>query len=103
MIYQQTFHQVSYHSTVASISANKCFCFVCSLIDSRKSKKNILVGFLNFAVPNGGCELSNLSLKVDKFCSENSELKDLMKMKEAIANQRNAKHKRRKKLAPGFT
>ena len=68
-----------------------------------KSKKNILVGFLNFAVPNGGCELSNLSLKVDKFCSENSELKDLMKMKEAIANQRNAKHKRRKKLAPGFT
>ena len=68
-----------------------------------KSKKNILVGFLNFAVPNGGCELSNLSLKVDKFCSENLELKDLIKMKEAIANQRNAKHKRRKKLAPGFT
>lgn len=68
-----------------------------------KSKKNILVGFLIFAVPNGGCELSNLSLKVDRFCSENSELKDLLKMKEAIANQRNAKHKRRKKLAPGFT
>lgn len=68
-----------------------------------KSKKNILVGFLNFAVPKGGCDLSNLSLKVDKFCSENSELKDLIKMKEAIANQRNAKHKRRKKLAPGFT
>ena len=68
-----------------------------------KSKKNILVGFLIFAVPNGGCELSNLSLKVDRFCSENSDLKDLLKMKEAIANQRNAKHKRRKKLAPGFT
>jgi hypothetical protein len=56
--------------------------------NNQKSKKKLLVSFITNTVKDHFYDISKFSTQIDDFCSQNSELKGIQKMKDAIYNQR---------------
>ena len=68
------------------------------LMKSHISKKKILIGFISHTIKLGKYDLTSLVRQVDAFCSKNTDLKGILKMKTAIDEHQKSLNKRRKKI-----
>lgn len=65
-------------------------------IKHQQSMKKILAGFLKNTISSGSYDLGLLCREVDEFCSQNSSMSSVRKMKQVIDEKKKSHNKRRK-------
>jgi hypothetical protein len=66
------------------------------MIKRQQSMKKILAGFIKNTISTGSYDLGLLCREVDEFCSQNSSMNSVRKMKQAIDERQKSQNKRRK-------